>query len=769
MGASIEERAGEASAAPSSPVIPTTGMRGGLGRTLLSAFLLMSTVPLALFILYTVRSSRAWVIDAAERRLEAVANLKAQAVDFWIERSLVVLPKAATGSLRSPTEAEWRHIRREVPALVGMAAGKGGERWRVGNCEGEEAVALRLAVGGEQAELCYRAEALRSLLYEGLAEGAVGETGRLFLVQSSAVWPDERGEREAEVASLKRGENPNLYTFSDGTAVFAAYGIAERAEIGILVEQDSSEVMAVVDRVAATHIAAALAVALLTTIAVSATTRKIIQPVIRLTEAALKVANGDFDQRVEVRSRDEIGILTYVFNQMAAELAVLYRELERKVAQRTAELQRSNYELQLQTLRWRTTLEVGQAIIAWRDPDALMFHVASLIVKAFRYVSVAFYLVEEGGRGQLRSIYPQPLDGAKEEAVGRHRVEPWPELFSLEEASVLARACRTGSPQRDMESLEAEHPWNRRTVMRVALPLKKGERIIGVLGVISAEVEGVDGGIDEAEIETLMHVANLVALALENARAYERERTLAQRLQSAELFKNRFLANMSHELREPLNTIIGFSRLLIKGVDGALTPEQREDIERIYANSRRLLQLFDDILTIYQIQAGMMDLELKPVAIAELVESIWPTAQALVRGEKVRLLRDIPPALPPALADERRIRQVLLHLLGNAAKFTEEGWIFVRAWAEEAMVYISVSDTGPGVSPAEEERIFEGFEKGKVGSHRNGIGLGLAISRRFVEMHGGRLWVQSEQGKGATFVFSLPRYDVGRPGERESL
>ncbi len=762
MGASVGGQRGEAPAS-SLPAIPTTGMRGGLGRTLLSAFLFMSIVPLILFILYTVRSSRAWVIDAAERRLEAVANLKAQAMELWIERSLVILPKTVTGDLRRPTEAEWQHIRREVPAIVGIAS-TGSEHWLVGDCSAGESVALHLESAGEAVELCYRADSLRGFLYEGLSEGAVGRTGRLYLVQQATIWPDERDDREAEVAFLKQGNNPNLYTFSDGTAVLAAYSEAGAEGVGILVEQDSGEVMSGVDRVAATHIAAALAVALLTTIAVSITTRKIIQPVIRLTEAALKVANGDFDQRVEVRSRDEIGILTYVFNQMAAELAVLYRELERKVAQRTAELQRSNYELQLQTLRWRTTLEVGQAIIAWRDPDALMFHVASLIVKAFRYVSVAFYLVEEEGRGQLRSIYPQPLDGAKEEAVGRHRVEPWPEAFSIEDASVLARAYRTGSPQREVESLEAAQSWNRRTVMRVALPLKKGERVIGVLGVISAEVESINGGIGEEEIETLMHVANLVTLALENARAYESERALAQRLQAAELFKSRFLANMSHELREPLNTIIGFSRLLIKGVDGTLTPEQQEDIERIYANSRRLLQLFDDILTISQIQAGLMDLKLEPVAIADLVESVWPTAQALVRreGGKVRLLRDIPPGLPPALADEQRIRQVLLHLLGNAAKFTEEGWIFVRAWAEEAMVYVSVSDTGPGISPAERERIFEGFEKGEAGSRRDGIGLGLAISRRFVEMHGGRLWVQSEEGKGSTFTFSLPRYRPDR-------
>ncbi len=742
--------------ASSSPSIPTTGMRGGLGRTLLSAFLLMAILPLTLLSLYTLKSNKEWAEASAERRLEAVAALKAQAMEAWIERSLVLLPKTMDGTPRLPTEVEWRSIHRVLPFLLGLQLEDKPGR---GVClTGEEVVILPVTIDDTSLDLCYRAEVVEAVLYEGLSEGAVGETGRLFLVRGGDVWPDQTGERQEEVSRLQDGPNPNLYTFTDGREVLAAYTPLRLARLGILVEQDRDEVMAFVDRVAATHIAVALAVALLTAVVGALMTRKLIGPIIRLTEAALQVANGDFESQVPVVSRDEIGILTYVFNRMAEELAVLYGELERKVAERTRELQRSNYELQLQTLRWRTTLEIGQAIIAWRDADALMFHVASLIVRSFRYVSVAFYLVEEGV-GHLRSIYPQPLEAsAKGDGEGGRRIHPWPQRFSMNDGSVLAQAWKSGEAQREVEALEAEQRWNRRTVTRIALPLKKGEEVIGVLGVLGAEIEGVNSGLDDAETEMLLHVANLVALALENAKAYENERALAHRLRAAELFKNRFLANISHDLREPLNTIIGFSRLLIKGVDGPLAPAQREDIERIYDNSRRLLQLFDDILTISQIQAGMMDLRLQPVHIPELIESVWPTAEALVRGERVWLLRDVPDDLPPACADEQRIRQVLLHLLGNAAKFTEEGWIFVRAWAEEAMVYVSVSDTGPGVSPEEQDRIFNGFEKGEVGNRHDGVGLGLAISRRFVEMHGGRLWVQSQEGEGATFIFSLPRY-----------
>jgi signal transduction histidine kinase len=255
-------------------------------------------------------------------------------------------------------------------------------------------------------------------------------------------------------------------------------------------------------------------------------------------------------------------------------------------------------------------------------------------------------------------------------------------------------------------------------------------------------------------------LANQVTIALENARAYERERLAMEQMEATEAFKAYFLGNMSRELREPLNTVIGFSRLLIKGIDGPLNARQIEDLEQIYHDSQHLLFLINDILSISQIQAGLMALRPQPVDLSELLNGLMPTASALVRGRDITLRQELPEALPALFVDPARIRQVLVHLLNNAAKFTEVGEIAIRAWSNEDEVYVSVSDTGIGIPVEDRERIFAHFEKARDHEHsrQGGIGLGLALCRDYVELHGGHIWVDSDVGVGSTFTFSVPAY-----------
>jgi signal transduction histidine kinase len=292
------------------------------------------------------------------------------------------------------------------------------------------------------------------------------------------------------------------------------------------------------------------------------------------------------------------------------------------------------------------------------------------------------------------------------------------------------------------------------TRSEVALPLRLGDRTLGVLDVQTTDEEGFD----QDDVSVLQNVANQITIALENARAYAVEREAAERLRELDRSKRRFLTNMSHELRTPLTNIIGFSQLMLKGIDGPLTEQQRTDLEIIHHNGRHLLGLINDLLDISQIEAGLMELEFREVDLADLIRSVMATASALVRGKEVVLREEVAPDLPVVRADPVRIRQVLLRLLANAAKFTERGEIGVRAWADAERVYVSVSDTGIGIPPADRERIFERFEQGVLESGRrpDGAGLGLALSREFVEMHGGEIWVESEVGKGSTFTFSLP-------------
>jgi signal transduction histidine kinase len=281
-----------------------------------------------------------------------------------------------------------------------------------------------------------------------------------------------------------------------------------------------------------------------------------------------------------------------------------------------------------------------------------------------------------------------------------------------------------------------------------------GDQIIGVLDILSTNHDDFDAD----DVSVLQNVANQITIALENARAYAVEREAAKRLRELDRSKRRFLANMSHELRTPLTNITGFSRLMLKGIDGPLTGQLQNDIEIIYHNSQHLLGLINDLLDISHIEAGLMELEFREVNLAELIHSVMATASALVRDKDTELRQEIAPDLPQVQADAARIRQVLLRLLANAAKFTEQGIITVRSWRADEQVLVSVSDTGVGIPVEDQDRIFEQFEQGSLedGRRPDGAGLGLALSKEFVEMHGGRIWVESEAGQGSTFTFSLP-------------
>jgi CheY-like chemotaxis protein/anti-sigma regulatory factor (Ser/Thr protein kinase) len=233
--------------------------------------------------------------------------------------------------------------------------------------------------------------------------------------------------------------------------------------------------------------------------------------------------------------------------------------------------------------------------------------------------------------------------------------------------------------------------------------------------------------------------------------------------------KTQFLANMSHELRTPLNSIIGFSRVILKGIDGPITEQQRDDLTSIYNNGQHLLGMINDILDISKIEAGKMALIFEPVDVQQIISGVMSTAAALVRDKPIELEQEVAPNLPIIRADGTRVRQVVLNLLSNAAKFTEEGQITLRAWADEDHITISVEDTGIGIPPEHQTTIFEEFRQVDASTTRRtgGTGLGLAISRHFVEMHGGRIWVESEPDVGSTFTFTLPITGPGLVAESE--
>jgi signal transduction histidine kinase len=237
-----------------------------------------------------------------------------------------------------------------------------------------------------------------------------------------------------------------------------------------------------------------------------------------------------------------------------------------------------------------------------------------------------------------------------------------------------------------------------------------------------------------------------------------------RQLEIASQHKSDFLANMSHELRTPLNAIIGFSQVLRQGMFGPVNAKQKEYLNDILSSGHHLLSLINDVLDLSKVEAGQVELEVASFSLREALERgvVMVREPASKRG--VALSLELAPDLDVVEGDERRLRQVVFNLLSNAVKFTPEGGSVVVASARvDGEVQVSVTDTGPGIVAHERERIFEEFQQTDVGvQQRDGTGLGLALSKRLVELHGGRIWVESEHGHGSRFVFTLPIKEENR-------
>ena len=222
--------------------------------------------------------------------------------------------------------------------------------------------------------------------------------------------------------------------------------------------------------------------------------------------------------------------------------------------------------------------------------------------------------------------------------------------------------------------------------------------------------------------------------------------------------KSQFLANMSHELRTPLNAILGYTELIIDNIYGDVPDQIRNVVGRVERNGRHLLGMINDILDLSKIDAGHVTLILHDCAIGEVVDTVLASVESLATEKKLTLKASVAPDLPVGKVDELRLSQVLMNLVGNAIKFTDRGQVSVEATVVDDRFMVHVTDTGVGISETDQEAIFEEFQQADDSSTREkgGTGLGLAIARRIVELHGGRLWVESRLGEGSTFSFSVP-------------
>ena len=256
----------------------------------------------------------------------------------------------------------------------------------------------------------------------------------------------------------------------------------------------------------------------------------------------------------------------------------------------------------------------------------------------------------------------------------------------------------------------------------------------------------------------------LGALAANVNRMNDELQRLYRELETASRHKSEFLANMSHELRTPLNAIIGFSQVLRDGLFGEVNAKQEEYLEDILTSGHHLLALINDVLDLSKVEAGQVQLELAPFSLGDALERGVSMVREQATRNGVQVTLHANDGFHVVTGDERRVRQVIFNLLSNAVKFTSAGGsVDVTATRANGEVRVSVADTGPGITEDDLDRIFEEFQQTEAGARQHeGTGLGLALSKRFVEMHGGRIWCDSEVGKGSTFVFTIPSAAVGR-------
>jgi PAS domain S-box-containing protein len=400
--------------------------------------------------------------------------------------------------------------------------------------------------------------------------------------------------------------------------------------------------------------------------------------------------------------------------------------------------------------------EIGRLVTSTLDLNTIFTRTVNLISERFGFYFASIYIIEETGF----KVVLREATGEAGEAMKAQRY-----AIAIGSASTVGKVSESGEylliNDTAHDPLHQPNPLLLDTQSEVAIPLRIGSRTVGVIDIQSTETFAFT----EDDISVLQSLADQVAVAIDNARSYELSQQLIKDLREVDQLKSQFLANMSHELRTPLNSIIGFSRVILKGIDGPVTDLQQQDLTAIYNSGQHLLGLINDILDLARIEAGKMELNFEEVHIAELTTSVLSTAKGLVKEKPIQLLQRIPSDMPTIRGDTMRVRQVLLNLISNASKFTDEGSITVQALTQKGPTgkmeaLINVIDTGPGISLEDQEKLFKAFSQvdGSATRKTGGSGLGLSICANLIQLHGGRIGVTSEVGKGSTFWFTIPLY-----------
>ena len=488
-------------------------------------------------------------------------------------------------------------------------------------------------------------------------------------------------------------------------------------------------------------------------------TRKYItSPLSKLQQSASSIANGDLDTIVDKSSSDEIGLLAEHLDIMRGSIQQLIAKLkeskekledysqtlEQKVEVRTRELARSVEEL-------KALGDVSQTVNSTLDLGTVLSRIVRHAVQLSKADAGTIYEFDE----TEQVFIPRINFGVSNEFIQAMRDSKQ----RVGAKTVLGQSAKKRLPEQIPDLLNVPDypiPYMKRTDFRalLAVPLLRKDRHIGGLVVRRKQA----GEFSPSVVDLLQTFAAQSVIAIHNARLFHEIEDKGRELKIANKHKSEFLANMSHELRTPMNAILGYTELILDNIYGDVPEKIQSVLERVEKNGRHLLGLINDVLDFSKIEAGRFTLNLNDYSMQDVIDSVFTSVESLATEKNLDLKVMVSKELMTGKGDERRIAQVLLNLLGNAIKFTEDGGVIVAATVSNETFLISVSDTGPGLSEGDKKIIFEEFHQADGSSTREkgGTGLGLSISKKIVEMHGGRIWVDSILGKGSTFRFTLP-------------
>ena len=623
--------------------------------------------------------------------------------------------------------------------------------------ETEPYMTIAVKAGGDAGNVTL-AEVNLKFIWDVVSRIRIGEKGKAYVVDDTGhlvADPDiglvlkktDLSALDHVKAALAGGtaELARLAKDVSGNQVLTAFARIDPLGWIVFVEQPVSEVYATLNAsILRTGLLILLGLAA-SVVASLAFARSMVRPIAVLQEGAQRIGAGDLEQKIEIHTGDELEALANQFNRMTGKLRESYAGLEHKVEERTHELKNS--------LDQQTAISEILRVISSSPTDVrpVLDAIAERAVQLCDASAASIYLTEGD---KLRQVVSQGLSADQVSHV---------ETLPINRESTTGRAIvdRETIHVHDMLSEAAEYPlgyelstrFGHRTIL--VTPLYREGQPFGAILIRRQEVRPFS----DREIGLLRTFGDQAAIALENVRLFREIEDKSRQLEVANKHKSEFLANMSHELRTPLNAIIGFSEVLLEKMFGEINAKQQDYLSDIHSSGRHLLALINDILDLSKIEAGRMELEPSDFDVPTALQNAMTLVRERAQRHAIALSLEIDLAVRELRADERKFKQILVNLLSNAVKFTPDGGqVALRARLVERGLEVSVSDTGIGIAPEDQEKVFEEFRQvgGDYKTKQEGTGLGLALARRFVELHGGVISVQSELGKGATFTFTIP-------------